>query len=64
MTDLELRRLSRADLLELLIIERREIDRLNAEINKTLEELSAVTRKLEAATKELSAIRENLKNGK
>ena len=31
MTDKELRRLTRSDLLELLILERREIDRLNAE---------------------------------
>ena len=31
MTDKELRRLTRSDLLELLILERREIDRLTAE---------------------------------
>ena len=34
MTDKELRRLTRSDLLELLILERREIDRLNAECKR------------------------------
>ncbi len=34
MTDKEIRKLTRADLLELLIIERREIDRLSEECKR------------------------------
>ena len=39
MTDKELRRLTRSDLLELLILERREIDRLNAECTRLMQAL-------------------------
>ena len=53
MTDKELRRLSRSDLLELLIIERLEIDRLIGEKNRAAQELRAVNDKLESAAKEL-----------
>ena len=41
MTDKELRRLTRSDLLELLILERREIDRLNAECARLANALKA-----------------------
>jgi hypothetical protein len=41
MTDKELRRLTRSDLLELLILERREIDRLNAECARLTEALKS-----------------------
>ena len=53
MTDKELRRLSRSDLLELLIIERLEIDRLIGEKNRAAQELRAVNDKLESAAREL-----------
>ncbi|MBQ6677697.1 MAG: hypothetical protein IJM71_06590 [Clostridia bacterium] len=42
MTDKELRRLTRSNLIELLILERREIDRLNAECMRLNEALKAV----------------------
>ena len=61
MTDKELRRLSRADLLELLIIERQEIDRLNGEKNRITQELEAVNQKLETASRELTESQKLLK---
>ena len=48
MTDKDLRRLSRADLLELLIIERKELDRLMAERGKMLKDMEALHTKLDA----------------
>ena len=42
MTDRDLRRLSRADLLELLIIERQELDRLMAERGKMQKDMEAL----------------------
>ena len=42
MTDKELRRLTRSNLIELLILERREIDRLNAECMRLNEALKTV----------------------
>ncbi len=62
MTDKELRRLSKVDLLELLIIERQEIDRLETEKNRITRELEAVNQKLEKASRELSDSQELLKN--
>ena len=62
MTDKELRRLSKVDLLELLIIERQEIDRLETEKNRIARELEAVNQKLEKASRELSDSQELLKN--
>ena len=44
MTDKELKRLTRSNLIELLILERREIDRLNAEcirLNEILKNIGA-----------------------
>ena len=46
MTDRDLRKLSRADLLELLIIERKELDRLMAERSKMLKDMEALHTKL------------------
>lgn len=54
MTDRDLRRLSRADLLELLIIERQELDRLMAERGKMLKDMDALNEKLDAVSRELS----------
>ena len=53
MTDKDLRRLSRADLLELLIIERKELDRLMAERGKMLKDMEALHTKLDAVNREL-----------
>ena len=53
MTDKDLKRLSRADLLELLIIERQELDRLMSERSRTLKDFEALNEKLNAIDKEL-----------
>jgi len=60
MTDRDLRRLSRADLLELLIIERQELDRLMSERSKMLKEMEALCDKLNAVSKELNEAQEIL----
>ena len=54
MTDRDLRRLSRADLLELLIIERRELDRLMAERSKMQKDMEALNAQLESVSRELA----------
>ena len=54
MTDRDLRRLSRADLLELLIIERQELDRLMAERGKMQKDMEALNAKLDAVSRELA----------
>ena len=61
MTDRDLRRLSRADLLELLIIERKELDRLMAERSKMLKDMETLHHKLDAVNHELSEAQELLK---
>ena len=43
MTDKELRKLKRADLLEILLVQSREIDRLKAELKKAKQELAKQT---------------------
>ena len=53
MTDRDLRRLSRADLLELLIIERQELDRLMSERGKMLKDMEALHEKLNTVSREL-----------
>ena len=60
MTDRDLRRLSRTDLLELLIIERQELDRLMAERKKMQKDMEALRAKLEAVSRELSDAQELL----
>ncbi len=62
MTDKELRRLSRADLLELLIIERQEIDRLNNEKIRITQELEIVNQNLENASKGILESQKLLRN--
>jgi len=54
MTDRDLRRLSRADLLELLIIERQELDRLMAERSKMQKDMEALNAKLDSVSRELA----------
>ena len=61
MTDRDLRKLSRADLLELLIIERKELDRLMAERSKMLKDMEALHTKLNTVNHELSEAQEMLK---
>lgn len=63
MTDKELRRLTRTDLLELLIIERQEIDRLLGEQDRITGELDTLNRKLENIGNELAAAQKILQNG-
>ena len=60
MTDRDLRRLSRADLLELLIIERQELDRLMAERSRMQKDLDALAAKLETVSSELAQAQELL----
>ncbi|MBQ4208232.1 MAG: hypothetical protein II621_08010 [Clostridia bacterium] len=60
MTDRDLRRLSRADLLELLIIERQELDRLMSERGRMLKDIEALHEKLNAVSRELSEAQELL----
>lgn len=62
MTDKELRRLTRTDLLDLLIIERQEIDRLLTEQNKMNEDLDALNTRLENISRELADTQKLLKN--
>ena len=62
MTDKELRRLTRTDLLDLLIIERQEIDRLLAEQNKINEDLDVLNGRLENISRELADAQKLLKN--
>ena len=54
MTDKELRKLSRIDLLDLLIIERQEIDKLLEERDRLLADLSSLNVKLVLIGKELT----------
>ena len=60
MTDRDLRRLSRADLLELLIIERQELDRLMAERGKMQKDMDALNEKLNSVSRELAEAQEML----
>ena len=60
MTDRDLRRLSRADLLELLIIERQELDRLMAERAKMQKDMEALNAKLDSVSRELAEAQEML----
>ena len=60
MTDKDLRRLSRADLLELLIIERQELDRLMAERGKMQKDMEVLREKLETVSRELAQAQEML----
>ena len=60
MTDKDLRRLSRTDLLELLIIERQELDRLMEERKKMRKDMEALRAKLETVSRELSDAQEIL----
>ena len=53
MTDKELRKLSRIDLLDLLIIERQEIDKLIEERDRLLADLSSLNIKIATVGKEL-----------
>ncbi len=53
MTDKELRKLSRIDLLDLLIIERQEIDKLVEERDRLLADLSSLNIKIATVGKEL-----------
>ena len=62
MTDKELRRLTRTDLLELLIVERQEIDRLLGEQDRITAELDTLNQKLEAIGKELASAQNLLQN--
>lgn len=62
MTDKELRRLTRTDLLELLIIERQEIDRLLEEQNRVLEQMDSLNQKLDTIGRELASAQKLLKN--
>ena len=54
MTDRDLRRLSRADLLELLIIERQELDRLMAERSRMQKDMETLSARLESVSRELA----------
>ena len=60
MTDRDLRRLTRADLLELLIIERQELDRLMTERGKMLKDMETLRAKLDSVSRELSEAQELL----
>ena len=60
MTDEEVKRLSRADLLKLLIIARKEIDRLNQENNNIAADMDRVNSKLTTVYCELSDARKIL----
>lgn len=62
MTDKELRRLTRTDLLDLLIIERQEIDRLLDEQKRITGDLDALSMKLESISKELADTQKLLQN--
>ena len=62
MTDKELRRLTRTDLLDLLIIERQEIDRLLEEQNRITGDLDNLSMKLENISKELADTRKMMQN--
>lgn len=62
MTDKELRRLTRTDLLDLLIIERQEIDRLLGEQSRMTGDLDNLSMKLENISKELVDTQKMLKN--
>ena len=62
MTDKELRKLTRTDLLDLLIIERQEIDRLLEEQKRITEDLDTVSLKLETISKELGDTQKLLQN--
>ena len=53
MTDKELRKLSRIDLLDLLIIERQEIDKLLEERERLLADLSSLNIKMVTIGKEI-----------
>lgn len=54
MTDKELRKLTRTDLLDLLIIERQEIDRLLQEQERFNTDIDSLNIKLESIAKELA----------
>ncbi len=62
MTDKELRRLTRTDLLDLLIIERQEIDRLLEEQSRITADLDTLSFKLETISKELADTQKLLQN--
>ncbi len=62
MTDKELRRLTRTDLLDLLIIERQEIDRLLDEQKRITGDLDTLSMKLESISKELADTQKLLQN--
>ena len=62
MTDKELRRLTRTDLLELLIVERQEIDRLLEEQNRILQQMDILNQRLDAVGKELAGAQKLLRN--
>ncbi len=62
MTDKELRKLSRIDLLDLLIIERQEIDKLVEERDRLLADLSSLNIKLAIIGNELSDAQSLLRN--
>ena len=62
MTDKELRRLTRTDLLDLLIIERQEIDRLLEEQKRITGDLDTLNMKLENISKELADTQKHLQN--
>ncbi len=62
MTDKELRRLTRTDLLDLLIIERQEIDRLLEEQVRITNDLDTLSMKLETIGRELTDTQRLLQN--
>ena len=62
MTDKELRKLSRIDLLDLLIIERQEIDKLVEERDRLLADLSSLNIKLAIIGNELADAQKLLQN--
>ncbi len=62
MTDKELRRLTRTDLLDLLIIERQEIDRLLEEQSRITADLDTLNMKLENISKEFADTQKMLQN--
>ena len=62
MTDKELRKLSRIDLLDLLIIERQEIDKLIEERDRLLADLSSLNIKIATVGKELEDAQKLIQN--
>ncbi len=62
MTDKELRKLSRIDLLDLLIIERQEIDKLLEERDRLLADLSSLNIKMITIGKELEDAQKLIQN--